>query len=79
MSTRTRVALDVSMVRESIRQIVEATSGPELVGASRLARALSRHAAVGFDDLLVRHAAELAGKPARRRRTSEPRRTAAQS
>jgi hypothetical protein len=66
------------MVRESIRQIVEATSGPELVGASRLARALSRHAGVGFDDLLARHAPGLAEEdPARRRQTSAARKAAA--
>ncbi|BAR98806.1 hypothetical protein BV133_1213 [Blastochloris viridis] len=47
------------MVRESIRQIVDAQSGPELVGASRLARALNSHADAGFDDLLVRHAPDL--------------------
>jgi hypothetical protein len=68
------------MVRESIRQIVEATSGPELIGASRLARALSRHAGVGFDDLLARHAPDLAKEPERPRKSSRraghPRRTA---
>lgn len=69
---RIRIALEASMVRESIRQIVDATSGPELVGASRLARALNCHAGVGFDDLLVRHAPDLAEAPERRRRPSVP-------
>lgn len=68
MSKRLRSALDASFLRESIRQIIDATSGPELVGASRLARALNSHVTEGFDDLLVHHGPDLAAR--RHRRTT---------
>lgn len=42
-----------SMLKTCMRQIFEAQDGEELVGASRLARALAEQSA--FDDLVVTH------------------------
>lgn len=69
MSADPRSKLEMSMIRESIRQILEARSGPELVGASRLARALDSHTTAGFNDLLAQHGETLVpgAKAARRK------------
>ncbi len=44
-----------SMLSECMRQIFEAEQGSELVGASRLARALAERDAPTFDALVVAH------------------------
>lgn len=48
-------AAAVPMVQECMRQIFEAQCGAELIGASRLARALAARAQ--FDDLVMKHQA----------------------
>lgn len=48
------------MVQECMRQIFEAHLGAELIGASRLARALAERSQ--FDDLVMKH------RPAREQR-----------
>lgn len=52
------------MVQECMRQIFEAKHGTELVGASRLARALAERA--HFDDLVVSHQSSREKREARR-------------